>query len=308
MSDDRQAADAVRGLDERLSAVERMLREKAPDTPSAKRTNWSIVVPIVVAAIGFSATVVATIVKWIADTELEVKKYETNEQLERRKLQSSIILQAIATGNAQDAAANLLKFQEWRLIALTDEQIAELKANPQSAPFTASASSSAPTRSEAASLIGFEMTEEWAAANIVEVEIPQLKGVPLLGSDTRFSGKVKFHKLGAQALKDAFAEVEAAGLRDRIKDWGGSFVFGRLLRGTQTPSAHAMGLAFDMNVLANPFGKKPSPEAEGSLEEIAPIFEKYGFVWGGRSRFPDASHFEYRALTGVGVEAAAGNQ
>lgn len=284
----------IAGLESAIELQRRKLDDFEKRLPT-NRWNFSILIPVLVALIGFVATVAATIVKWYADSELE-----------RDKLQSSIILKAIETGDALTSASNLLKFQEWKLVSLTEEQINELKTNPEETPFTAPpAAGPRPLRSAVEQQLAFEMTEAWAAQNIVEIDIPQLKGIPTPGGGT-YSGKVKIHRLAAADLQAAFAEIEQKGLLDRLKEWGGSFTLKRTIRGTDIPSTHAMGIAFDLNVSTNPLGGPIRPPgSEGSLVELAPIFEAHGFVWGGTYQRPDPMHFEYLRFA---AEAAAAAQ
>ncbi len=55
---------------------------------------------------------------------------------------------------------------------------------------------------------------------------------------------------------------------------------------------HAWGLAVDFNVRGNEFGNH-NPEMDPRIVEI---FERWGFVWGGRWSTPDGMHFELGAL------------
>ena len=51
--------------------------------------------------------------------------------------------------------------------------------------------------------------------------------------------------------------------------------------------------SFDMNYEYNPSGVVPQAEGEiGSVRELVPIFQKYGFAWGGNWKVPDGGHFE----------------
>jgi len=142
---------------------------------------------------------------------------------------------------------------------------------------------------QAASQTSADISADWLAKNLTEVDVPQLAKLVK-------DGKVRFHHIASSALKAAFAEVEATGLMGRIRTWDGSFVprltgslDGRL-------SVHACGIAFDINSKWNPFGSEPAAAGkEGSVVDLVPIFEKHGFEWGGR-RSPsqrEGMHFEY---------------
>lgn len=137
-----------------------------------------------------------------------------------------------------------------------------------------------------------QLLDHWAAENIVSVHIPCLKGVDV-GGGKKFSGNMSWYKGAVYQLKGAFAEVEAKGLKPKILTYAGSF-YPRLIRGaTHTPSEHTFGTAFDVNVAWNGLGRTPAPKgAKGSVVELVPIFEKWGFRWGGYFRRGDGMHFE----------------
>lgn len=136
------------------------------------------------------------------------------------------------------------------------------------------------------------LTDNWARDNIVTVSIPQLKGV--LGTSP--NSKVQFHAKGAKQLQDVFAAWEAAGLKDRVLTWGGTWV-PRFVRGSRTAlSNHAWGTAFDINVQWNMLGTVPALKGKkGSVRELVGIATEHGFYWGGwgwNSGRADGMHFE----------------
>lgn len=82
----------------------------------------------------------------------------------------------------------------------------------------------------------------------------------------------------------------------------GAWVF-RNVRGAGRLSAHSYGIAIDIGVGYSNFWQWSNPKANENTkityknkipEQIALIFEKYGFVWGGRWYHYDTMHFEYR--------------
>jgi hypothetical protein len=120
--------------------------------------------------------------------------------------------------------------------------------------------------------------------------------VPTYGG--AFGGRVPFYKGAADQLQAAWAEVGTRGLVDRVLFWDGSFV-PRLVRGSdRTPSNHSWGTAFDINADWNGLGVTPPPAGvKGSVRELVPIFEKYGFFWGGNyTKRKDGMHFEVERL------------
>ena len=133
---------------------------------------------------------------------------------------------------------------------------------------------------------------DWGDKNIIRVHVPQLAGVDRYGNPS--SGNVHFHRLAAPQLLGAFQQVEDEGLLGLVLSFGGAYVF-RFIRGsTKTLSNHAFGVAIDLNMKENGLGKRPALLGEaGTLRRVAPIFERWGFFWGGyyRNR-KDGMHFE----------------
>jgi hypothetical protein len=80
---------------------------------------------------------------------------------------------------------------------------------------------------------------------------------------------------------------------------GGGFNW-RLVAGTNHLSMHAFGAAVDINVRYADYWRL-HPSASGRVPfknripmAIVALFEKYGFIWGGRWYHYDTMHFEYR--------------
>jgi len=135
----------------------------------------------------------------------------------------------------------------------------------------------------------------WPAENIVTVEIAELSQfVP--------DGKVECHKAIAAPLQAAFKEIANRNLLDRIIRFDGLWVpRHKTWNPTRTLSPHSWGVAFDINARWNGYGADPAPKgATGSVVELVPIFESFGFAWGGYFR-PDGArdgmHFEYCRAT-----------
>ena len=76
---------------------------------------------------------------------------------------------------------------------------------------------------------------------------------------------------------------------------GGTFNF-RYIKDTKRLSAHSFGIAIDLNVANSNYWKwdKTYKFQNKIPKEIVYIFEKYGFIWGGRWYHYDTMHFEYR--------------
>jgi len=141
---------------------------------------------------------------------------------------------------------------------------------------------------------------DWADQNIVTVDVPELQGVPTYNGT--FGGRVPFYRGAADQFKAVWREVGERNLIDRVVFWSGSFV-PRMVRGSATrPSNHTFGTAFDINHQHNGLGVTPPPAGQrGSVRELIPIFEKYGFFWGGNyNRRKDGMHFEIAQVVNGG--------
>jgi len=75
----------------------------------------------------------------------------------------------------------------------------------------------------------------------------------------------------------------------------------RVIAGTSRPSVHGSGAAIDVNVKYSDYWRWAKRDASGRYPyknripwEIVEIFEKHGFIWGGKWYHYDTMHFEYR--------------
>ncbi len=103
-------------------------------------------------------------------------------------------------------------------------------------------------------------------------------------------------------MATALAAVEALSIdwSPFFKDVGGSFAW-RPIAGTKRLSAHSYGIAFDLNAELGGYWRW-SDRAEGDAgaydnkipQEIVEVFERFGFIWGGKWHHFDGMHFEYR--------------
>ena len=121
------------------------------------------------------------------------------------------------------------------------------------------------------------MDHAWYEAHI------QTRNVPI------FTEPVTCNRALFPALIGALKDVQAAGLAGEIHTYSGCYAARTVARSPiAPPSNHAYGAAIDINAPENPFGGTPTMDPR-----IVRIFEKWGFIWGGRFLIPDGMHFEY---------------
>jgi D-alanyl-D-alanine carboxypeptidase len=137
-----------------------------------------------------------------------------------------------------------------------------------------------------------EVKNGWVEKNIVTITIPQLIGTPSLAG---IASRVRFHKDGAKQLSDAFAEIDSLGLSKRIIMWCGAYA-PRTVRNSTVLSAHALGIALDINCNALPPGRRFDLSNDVTFARLVTILQKHGFVWGGYFSVPDPMHFELYRL------------
>lgn len=152
--------------------------------------------------------------------------------------------------------------------------------------------------------IPLDIEDGWEAKHIVRVSVPQLAGADI-GGGRRSDGNIKWFKGGVYQLQKAFEEIEARGLKHLILSFAGSF-YPRMIRGsTRTPSEHSFATALDINAGWNGLSRTPAPVgAMGTVIPLVPIFEKWGFRWGGYFSRRDGMHFELARLIPAPVAAS----
>ena len=120
----------------------------------------------------------------------------------------------------------------------------------------------------------------------------------------RFFGlRYPFHERAAPALErvverlDALVKVEPKVL-PFLKNIGGTWMWRRIKR-SKSLSAHAWGIAIDINVARSAYWRWAEPREPIKWQNKVPqpvvdAFEAEGFIWGGRWLHYDTMHFEYR--------------
>jgi hypothetical protein len=99
-----------------------------------------------------------------------------------------------------------------------------------------------------------------------------------------------------QAVSEALERLPAD--RRRCAERPAGAYHWRRIAGTQRNSAHAYGIAVDLDPAASDYWRwaKGSPPAYRNRIplEIVRVFEAQGFIWGGKWSHFDTMHFEYR--------------
>lgn len=119
----------------------------------------------------------------------------------------------------------------------------------------------------------------------------------IVGRKVPILGWVRCHRLMVPQLFGALREIQRTGLAGLIdapdyRASGGCYVSRTIMWDPHNPpSMHAWGLAIDMNVARNPYGRTPTQDPR-----VVGIFKRWGFAWGGDWQIPDGMHFELAAL------------
>lgn len=139
------------------------------------------------------------------------------------------------------------------------------------------------------------ITNDWDEDHLESAVIPQfVKAREKHGWKMGWpkEGRVQVHKKAKENFLGFFEYVEEAGFLDRLISFGGLWS-ARLTRGGSSLSNHAHAVAFDINVPWNWMGNECAPIGQkGSLIELVPLANAWGFYWGGHFRRIDGMHFE----------------
>ena len=102
-----------------------------------------------------------------------------------------------------------------------------------------------------------------------------------------------------RAISDEVAKLPAP-IRKVVSTTAGTFNW-RVVRGTHRASMHSFAIAIDVGVRTSDYWRWAKPNAAGLLPwrnriplEVVEIFERHGFIWGGKWYHFDTMHFEYR--------------
>jgi hypothetical protein len=121
---------------------------------------------------------------------------------------------------------------------------------------------------------------------------------------SKYGKKLKFSKINgaAAALQQVSDELDKLPQRflTYLRPTQGTFNC-RLVAGTNRESTHGLGIAIDIAAAHTHYWAWSKPDADGHFPYrneipwgIVEIFEKHGFIWGGKWYHYDTMHFEYR--------------
>ena len=106
----------------------------------------------------------------------------------------------------------------------------------------------------------------------------------------------------ARALQAVSAELDALPPRYDVFLYPSAGTYNcRVIAGTKRMSAHGHAIAIDIALKRSDYWRNAKPGKDGAYPyrnqvpaEIVGIFEKHGFIWGGKWHHYDTMHFEYR--------------
>jgi len=129
--------------------------------------------------------------------------------------------------------------------------------------------------------------------NLVTIEWPTLKGNTKLRVNKNAGVAAQLFKVGQEITKLPKAE--------RIWAEGACTYEYRVIKDTDRLSLHSFGIAIDLAPAKTQYWKSEATAETAKIGykntmplSIVRIFEKHGFIWGGRWYHYDTMHFEYR--------------
>ncbi len=129
--------------------------------------------------------------------------------------------------------------------------------------------------------------------NLVDIKWPTIKGFVKLPVNKVGGVDKKLYAIGQ--------EIAKLPKKDRIWAEGAATYCYRVIKDTDRLSMHSYGIAIDLAPKTTQYWKDEAPSETAKIGykntmplSIVRIFEKHGFIWGGRWYHYDTMHFEYR--------------
>ncbi len=136
------------------------------------------------------------------------------------------------------------------------------------------------------------------SAEEVRKNLVPVKWLPSSVNKTIYVTNINGVNKALQAVSDELDTIPE--LRKYVERLGGTFNW-RVISGTNRLSAHSFGIAIDINVKYSNYWRWDMKYNGGKIIfhnkiplKLVEIFEKHGFIWGGRWYHYDTMHFEYR--------------
>jgi len=137
------------------------------------------------------------------------------------------------------------------------------------------------------------------SAGEVRATLESVRWMPSMGGKTLRVTGVNEVAARLQRVSDDL-EALPASIKRFVAETSGTFVW-RTIGGTTRLSMHSFAIALDAGVKFSDFWGWVKPEADGTYTyrnrmplEVVEIFERHGFIWGGKWYHFDTMHFEYR--------------
>ena len=131
----------------------------------------------------------------------------------------------------------------------------------------------------------------------IEAKLKPLKWIPSKTNQTLLVHSENGCFDSLQKVSDALSQLPDNLLKYVIPS-AGTFNY-RVIAGTNLLSTHSYGIAIDINVKHSHYWRWTKNHNAALYKNAIPlaivqIFEKYGFIWGGRWYHFDTMHFEFR--------------
>lgn len=137
------------------------------------------------------------------------------------------------------------------------------------------------------------LSPEWERHELGIARLPV--SLPLSWDLDRRVTKIRCHQKLVPLFEATFEELLDLGLWGELVTFGGCVEF-RRVSGSWKLSTHAWGIAIDLDPESNARGVDVDKTRFGSTaggRRVVEVFERRGFVWGGKFSTPDAMHFQF---------------
>jgi hypothetical protein len=226
-----------------------------------------------------------------ADGQRLLKSYP--EQLER--IDGDHLVWKDGTRTQLDDGKGDKPFEEW----VAQPDIADMFAKPYPAGSEAMPPAKNDDPGRARNAAFFDKVYGNCRAGEVEKNLTRVAWLP-----TKTKQRLPFNKINgaARALEAVSADLDALPSSFDVFLFPSAGTFNcRVIAGTTRVSAHGHGIAIDIALPRAHYCRNAAPGKGGAIAykneipmEIVRIFEKHGFIWGGRWYHYDTMHFEYR--------------